>query len=109
VNRILVTTRNDRFPALSHSYDATTERWTHPPSGSTPDAGGAAELRHVANDQEQLNSHNLFSDFSPLERPPVDPLPAAGGHLRAALAECLTTAFGLLVFGLIAWVMLVLA
>lgn len=83
------------------SYDLTEGRWITPPPGKKPGAGAAAELRHA-------QVHTLCSGSS-LELGRRASPTLLSGHLKTAVAECLTTAFGLLVFGLIAWSMLVLA
>lgn len=74
-------------------FDATAERWIVPPPGMKPGSGAAADLRH--------------SDETPcLESPAGSLAPSPAGHLEA-LAEALTVALGLTVFGLIAGFFLV--
>jgi hypothetical protein len=112
-HRIIVTARNDRFPTFlpgrepqlgrglnpsAPSFDLTAEQWIVPPSGKQPDAGASAEQG-----QTQAAQTRPAGPLAPLNRRAGRP------HLKAAIAECCTTAFGLLVFGLIAWTFLVLA
>lgn len=111
MNRVIIVARNDRFPsflpgrkpqlgqglsASAPSFDLTADRWITPPPGTTPGAGAAADLRHTQAAQTRPAKS-------------LAPRPAGRPYLKAAIAECCTTAFGLLVFGLIAWVFLVLA
>lgn len=130
--RILVTARNDNFPALNHNaiaspraslrghlapsdsaifsegassytYDATACRWLVPPSSMPEDAGAAAELRHLdCTTQTRSNSE---------ARPAVGPTSkdAAAGHLLAQAGEVLTVLGGVAVFGALALFFLVLA
>jgi hypothetical protein len=80
-------------------YDYTLERWLeNPHSGRTPGSGAAAEPRHT--------------HYAAPKRPAAVPeLQAAGRVERLAdfLADVLTVAAGLSVFGSIAYVFLVLA
>lgn len=74
-------------------FDATAEQWIVPPSGMTPDAGAAAELRHTQAAHTRSSAIPLKADERPLH----------------PIVECLTVALGLTVFGLIAAALLVLA
>lgn len=104
INRIIVTGKNSAMPRLTGPlYDATAERWISPPSGATPDAGGAADLRRVAGEENTLFSAN------PLPRRPVAfPPREATGHWEAVI-DCITTVAGLLLFSAVAALFLVLA
>jgi hypothetical protein len=82
-------------------YDATAERWMVGPSGTKPDAGAAADLRHRTAKDAILSATTLAN------RPAAGP--SAAGHFRRELAEFLTVALGLTVFGVIAGVLMVLA
>jgi hypothetical protein len=84
-----------QFSRRAPLFDATNDRWIVPPSTVTVDAGAAAELRHTHN-----AAHN--------ERPAVVPDPQAAGRLDAVL-EVVTVAMGLVVFGMIAYVLMVVA
>lgn len=116
MTRLLVVARNRDFPALNHSapvtprrhslrgnlacsleqapqYDATAERWIVSPSGKKPEVGAAAELRHT---------HDAAHT-----RPVVVPNLQATGRLSAI--DVFTTLLGMMLFGAIAYVLLVLA
>lgn len=125
-SRIILIGRNAAFPTLSGarfdrpalpdaarppssptgraapSYDATAERWIVPPSGMTPDAGAAADLRSRCS--EKLEDHSV-SGF-PYSKPhsPLPP-PTAEGTLGDAVGTI--AAFGALC--VVAYALMVLA
>ena len=127
MTRLLVVARNDRFPAINHSfppraslrgnlapvvspamlsagavsYDATAERWIVPPSGKKPDAGSAAVLRNPWLQNTQT--------VPPLKSNRPVSSPEGTGYFWRAVADCIVTGLGLAVFGLIAGFFLVLS
>lgn len=128
MTRLIVVARNDSFPALNHSaqcssprasgnargnlarshignaaplFDATHDVWIIPPSGMTPVAGAAADLRHATAQHSSRRGSSLECD------PAASPSLAAGR--LETVVDVLTTALGLTVFGLIAGFFLVMA
>jgi hypothetical protein len=98
--RIIVIARNDNMPRLSGpapTFDATAEQWVNPPSGMTPDAGAAADLR-------RHSEHTL--SFPPLKTRRLVAGPSATRH---SALDAFTVVLGIIVFGAIAYALLVLA
>ena len=81
------------------SYDATAERWIARPSRVSRDAGAAAELRQA--------SESTVRRSPPFETRPAGP--TAAGRFFQEVAEAVTVACGLAVFGALAFFFLVLA
>ncbi len=82
------------------AYDATAGQWLNPPSGMTPDAGASAEPGHSGED-------TLFSATPLSQGPAAVPFEAAG--FWEAVVDGVTTALGLVAFGLVAAALWVLA
>lgn len=123
MNRIILTGRNSSFPSLtvppsrgvsmtrghlapsvsamlsegaSPMYDATAEKWLIPPSSRTLDAGRAAALRGTQEATAQTHCS------TPKAARPAAPQTAAGHLPGVTPIDIVTTAIGLLVFGMLA-------
>lgn len=89
-------------------FDATAGRWLNTPSAMMADAGAAAELRNTCDEDRnhpaRFAKHNL-TDKSPA----APPTHTAAGRLLRHAVEALTVALGLMVFGVVAGFLMVLA
>ena len=89
-------------------YDATNERWLSRPSGNTPAAGVPADLGRSTTHSSATHSSAELSSPTALQKPSAIP-PRAEGTLLEAVMDAVTVASGIVVFGGLAFFMMVIA
>lgn len=90
------------------TYDATAERWLSRPSGNTPAAGVPAELGRSTTHSSTTQVLRECSSPTALQKPSAIP-PRAEGTLLEAVMDAVTVASGIVVFGGLAFFMMVIA